>query len=177
MDFALFVNTIPNLELVQKYSERIDTLLGIKVTDFTYLPYRIVKQEIREMIYNSQLDEVILLVLKCYKKTVTLKQVKKIDNYEKLKFIFWLQDQVKTINEMERKHLVTPPDPKLVAAGIEELDVLGDDNLIDSLAGGDVAKWEEIRNIPYDIIFRKQLKTNIEARIAKRMEKKKKKNN
>lgn len=57
----------------------------------------------------------------------------------------------------------------MIAAGINELNILGDVNLIDALAGGDVLKWEAILDLPYGTIFDKQLRDNILAKIDKKL--------
>ena len=70
---------------------------------------------------------------------------------------------------MEEQYLFSPPDSKLLQAGIKELDVLEDYNLIDTLANGDILKWKKIRKMPYSEVFNKQLKNTIEGRINKRL--------
>jgi hypothetical protein len=54
-------------------------------------------------------------------------------------------------------------------AGIRDLDILGDIATIDNLAGGDILKWNQIIELPYSMIFDKQLKNTIEHRISKKM--------
>ena len=64
-----------------------------------------------------------------------------------------------------------PPEPEMVAAGINELDELGDTNLIDALAKGDILKWEQVKDLPYEKIFDKQRKSTIESKIERKLRK------
>ena len=150
--------------------------------DLTEMQYRILKHEVPQLIGSGLYEEAITEVLwsersrklrrfKAWRRTRLAKKVKKQDNYKKLKFLFWIQDQYKLINELEQRYLSSPPDGKLIQAGIQDLDVLGDKNILDQLAGGDVLKWEQIEQLPYGRVFDKQLKNVIEARISKKLNK------
>jgi hypothetical protein len=188
MKFNKFISKIEDLKMVQKYSERINKLCGVEFGEILFLPYQVLKHVFPEMMKEGEYEKMLALLLeikavevgeygkdqylaflKGYKKSSTFKRVKEEDNYDVLKFIFWIQDQYELINEMERRHLSSPPDPKLLAAGIKKLDVLGDVNIIDALAGGDIMKWQEVRWLPYEWVFDKQLKSTIERSIQKQM--------
>jgi len=182
MKFNTFISRIEDVELVQKYSERVNSLCGILLMDLTEMQYRILKHEVPQLIGSGLYEEAITEVLwsersrklrrfKAWRRTRLAKKVKKQDNYKKLKFLFWIQDQYKLINELEQRYLSSPPDGKLIQAGIQDLDVLGDKNILDQLAGGDVLKWEQIEQLPYGRVFDKQLKNVIEARISKKLNK------
>lgn len=171
MNFNKFVASIQDIKMVENYSERVNHLYGIRFDDITHLSYKVLKNEIPHLIETGFLEEAIFLVLKSKKNNLTLKRVKKMDNYKKLKFLFWVQDQYKQIAELEARTLSMPPDRKLVAAGIQELDILGDTNLIDTLAGGNVLNWGKVMELPYSVIYEKQLKTVIESRITKKLNK------
>lgn len=165
--FNTFVSRLKDFEFLKKYSDRVQILNGKKINDITSLPYDMVKHEIPALLSDGKFQEVLDLI--AGEKVVG-------DKYDKLKFLFFLLDQYKVIQELEQQYLSSPPDPKLIAAGIQELDILGDINIIDALAGGDVLKWSEIRLLPYSTIFDKQLKMTIENRITKRMQPKTKGN-
>ncbi len=57
----------------------------------------------------------------------------------------------------------------MIQAGIKDLDVLGDFVMIDNLSGGDPLKYSSIENLPYSVIFNKQLKNTIENRVQKKL--------
>lgn len=173
LTFERFLLKLGSNPMVMRMAKREDTLFKVKFTDITYLPYTVLKHEIPECVTNGQYEEAIYLVVKYRKKDAKFNDVKKLDNYVKLRFYLWIQDQYAKINELEKQYLVTPPDAKLQAAGIKDLDILGDTNLIDALANGDVLKWEAVSMLPYATIFDKQLKMTIEARIAKKLNKQK----
>jgi hypothetical protein len=171
LTFEEFLIKLGNSPMVLKLAKRENKILGIEFTDITYLPYVVLKHEIPELTENKKYEEVIYEIVKYRKKDAKFNDVKKLDNYTKLRFFLWVQDQYKKINELEKRYLTTPPDPKMQAAGIQELDILGDTNLIDALANGDVLKWKEVSELPYSTIFDKQLKMTIEAKIARKLNK------
>lgn len=171
MRFDRFVASIPDIEMVQKYSERRDGLFGLRFSGLIHLSYRDLKKTLPDLIHSGKLEEAILVVLKSKSPRIPKWRVRYADNYKKLKFLFWIQDQYKVLNELETKWLSSPPDRKMTAAGIQELDILGDKNLIDALANGDILKWEEVQDLPYETIFDKQLKTVIESKITRKLNK------
>lgn len=171
MKFNKFIAQIPDLKMVRKHSERRDGLIGLRFDSLVHLPYKVLKTELPDAMNSGDLERAILLVLRSKSPRLPLWRVKYLSNYKKLKFVFWIQDQYKILNELEAKYLQSAPDAKLVQAGIHELDILGDKNLIDNLAGGDVLKWEQVQQLPYEVVFDKQLKTVIEGRIASKLNK------
>jgi len=178
-NFNLYASRISDEDatMIRRYGERLDTLLGVEFTGIIHMSYDEVKEKIPELITSGSLNEAILMVMRSKRKYLTATRLFFVSNVKKLKFILWLQDQYKMIAKLEQMHLTSPPDPKMVAAGIRELDLLEDKNLIDALADGDILKWEEIRKLPYEKIFDKQLKTTIERRIDKRARDNDKRNN
>lgn len=171
MKFNAFVASMPDIQMIQKYSERRDGLFGLHFSGLIHLSYRDLKKILPELIHTGQLDQAILLVLRSKSRRMPLWRVRWANNYKKLKFLFWIQDQYGVLNELEAKWLTSPPDRKMMAAGIQELDILGDKNLIDALADGDVLKWEQIQDLSYETIFDKQLKTVIESKITRKLNK------
>ena len=172
MIFDIYASRISesDIKLLEKYSERVNSLLGIELEGLIHLPYRQLKAEIPDLIGQGKLTEAIYTVLRSKAPRLKRSYLWLESNVNKLKFVFWIQDQYKQIGLVEQKHLLTPPDIKLLNAGITDLDILGDVNLIDALAGGDILKWEAIEALPYEKIFDKQLKNVIEQRIQKRLE-------
>ena len=170
MRFKSYIKSIDNnYNFIKKFAKPRNKICGVTIDDLTFLPYKILKKEVPQLFEEQKFDEAIHLILKHYKKNVTFIQIKLLKNNIKLLFILWVHKQYKLINETESKYLFNPPDAKLLQAGIKELDILGDINTIDSLADGDVLKWERIDNLKYETVFNKLLKNTIEARINKKL--------
>ena len=176
MNFNKFVELAnKDYDMLNKTVKRCTELCGVSLSDITYLSYQALKHDIPALIDEGKFNEAIFTILKVRKKNLTFGKILRQNNYLKFSFLLWIQDQYKAINEMERTYLVTPPDPKLVNAGIRELDILGDVNLIDAIAKGDILKWNSIRALPYSMVFDKNLKMTIEGKITKAMAKQNKK--
>lgn len=170
MYFNRYLNKLDeHYSFIKKFAKPRNKLCGVVLDDITDLPYDVLKKEVPNLFENQQFEKAIHLVLKHYKKNITFMHVNLAKNRHKLLFVFWIREQYKKINELESSYLVTIPDPKLLQAGIKDLDVLGDVNTVDSLAGGDILKWEKIRKLPYSEVFNKLLKNTIEARINKKL--------
>lgn len=167
--FNIYIQRIQeNYDFIKKFAKRRNALCGIEVDDLTELPYQTLKHDIPDLFKEGKFEEAMQRVLSI-KKPISLKKVKRAANNKKLCFLLWIKEQYEKIGSMEQKYLFSQPDPKLLQAGIRELDVLEDINLIDNLAQGDLLKWDKIRKMPYSYIFNKQLKNTIEGRINKRL--------
>ena len=59
----------------------------------------------------------------------------------------------------------------MINAGVRDFDELGEINTIDNLAGGDVLKWDAVKELPYYQVFDKLRKQTIENRFNKRYQK------
>ena len=171
MRFNLFVSKIEDIKVIQKFSERTNTLCGQTFEDLTFLPYQVLKHTIPALINDSKFEKAYHLILN-YKKKTNFIRVKWQSNYVKLKFLFWIQDQYIRIGELEEEYLSGTPDIKLINAGIRELDILGDVNMIDVLCKGDPLKWKAMRQLPYSMLFEKQLRNTIEKRVFDKLNKK-----
>jgi len=170
MRFNNYLNAIgEDYNFIKKFARPKGGVCGVLLEDLTDLPYVVLKKEVPDLFDSSKFDEAFYLILKNYKKNITFRRVKRVKNNEKLLFMLWIKDQYKKIDELESNYLVTPPDIKLLQAGIRDLDVLGDVNTIDILAGGDILKWELVRQLPYSEVFNKLLKNTIEGRINKKL--------
>lgn len=80
-----------------------------------------------------------------------------------------IENQFKYLRELESK-LQTDVDNDLVASGIDELNVFGDLNVIDALAGGDILKWEKVLELSYEDVYNKLLKNKKENDIKRNLE-------
>lgn len=169
--FAAYLQGISSADykFIKKYSKRTSTLCGITLDDITDLPWDVLKHEVPKLFETNHLENAIHLVLKHYQKNITFTNVRKAPNNKKLLFLLWLRDQYETINQVEKKYLHSQPEAKQLQAGIQQLDVLGDINIIDNLAQGDILKWHKIRKMKYSDVFNKMLKNTIEVRINKKL--------
>ncbi len=74
----------------------------------------------------------------------------------------WVTEEMQVVFEAERLKLHSKPTQKQISAGIEEFDQLDDVPAIDSMAGGDLEKWDEVLEMPYGKIMRKMLLNKIQ---------------
>ena len=170
MKFVDYISALgEDYSFLDKFAIREGKLLGIHFEDLTEIPFGLLKEEIPELFKVQKYEESIHKLLRTKKKAVPFWRVKKADNQKKFLFLLWVKDQMVKISEMEQTYLHNPPDPKLLAAGLRNLDPLGTINTVDLLAGGDILKWEAIRQLPYSEVFNKLLKNAIEYRINKEM--------
>lgn len=167
--FSIFLSKLESPELIEKFSERKNGLGETKLETIVHLSYKDLKETVPELFKENKYEEAMLLILKSVNKKVNFATVRASSNYDKLKFLFWIQDQYKQINLIEQQYLTLTPDSEMTAAGVNELDELGDTNLIDALAKGDILKWRAIKELPYEMIFDKQRKSTIESKIERKM--------
>lgn len=156
-------------EYIKKYTVPKAELCGVLLEDITYLPYDVLKHDVPDLLKELKFEQAIYEVVRHKDSKITIKDIIKAKNPHKLSFVLWLKIQYDTINQIENKYLSSHPEPKLIAAGIRDLDVLEDINVIDQLAGGDILKWQAIRQLPYNDIFNKQLKNVLENKINKKL--------
>lgn len=166
------INTlgVDYVDTVRKFVKSSNTICGITINDVTELSYQDIKHNIPNLIDTNEYEAVIFKVLQSTKKKITLQKVFKAKPEERLLFLFWIQEQYKLINNLEEKLLTSSPAPEQINAGIHTLNVLGDVNIIDVIAGGDITKWAEIRNMPYGRIFEKQYRGVLMDSITKKMD-------
>lgn len=167
--FKNFIDSLENYGFIKKYAKKTGNFIGLNLEDLTDLPYETLKNTIPDLFDSGNFEKAIFEIVKHYRKNITFDKVRRQKNSKKLIFLLWVHEQYKKIGDMEAKYLYTPPETKLLQAGIRELDVLGDINMVDTLANGDVLKWNEVRQLPYSTVFNKMLKNTIEARINKKM--------
>lgn len=147
---------------VKKYGKRTNTLFGVELEPLIYFSYGFVKIDLPSLLNENNIDEIINII--CDIKDIS---VKKITDKEKISLTLWLIDELEAIGSLEQNYLSSNPEPELIASGIDELNIFGELNIIDSLAGGDILKWEQVKQLPYHSIFDKLRKDNIERKINK----------
>ena len=147
---------------VKKYGKRTNILFDVELEPLIYFSYGFVKIDLPSLLNENNIDEIIKII--CDIKDIS---VKKITDKEKISLTLWLIDELEAIGSLEQNYLSSQPEPELIASGIDELNVFGELNIIDSLAGGDILKWEQVKQLPYHSIFDKLRKDNIERKINK----------
>lgn len=83
-----------------------------------------------------------------------------------------IQKTIIEINNMENNHLTSNHENiklEMVNAG-QRMGVFGPLNVIDSLAGGDITKWEMIENMPYLTVFSKLYMETVKSDIERDLE-------
>lgn len=169
MKFNKFIQLADkDYSFLKKCAKRNNTLCGITLTDLTHLRYKTLKRVVPKLFSEQKFNEALYEILKDSKKNITFGKVKRANNFKKYAFLLWVQDQYEVIKNLEQTYLSTPPDPKMLNAGIRDLDVLGDKPMIRVLAMGDMSKEDYILNQPYYRIFDYNLEDTIRYRIAKR---------
>ena len=144
------------LDSIIKYGKRSDTYKGVKY-DFIRLPYWLVKVELASALQEGNLFKAVEIVV-----GEEVEQDK-----ESASFALWLFDSFRQILEMEEKALSSKPNQKLIDAGIERMNIFGELNIINTLANGDLLKYEAVKKLPYEDVFNKLLMDKIESEINK----------
>lgn len=160
-----------DLDVIVRSGKRRNSVCGIEFEGLIYLPYWLVKVEIKELLLNNQFSELIILMLKEKGKITTLSEISKENHKELFSFVLWVKDSLEAIFNLEKEYLSNEPDADSINAGIRDFDELGEINTIDNLAGGDILKWEEVKRLPYHQVFDKLRKNTIENKFNKRYQK------
>lgn len=155
-----------DFDMLIRFATRSNVLFGVEVPALIYMPYRFVKIELPEMLGSMNVTELFKTI--CEIHSIEEKETTQI---EIISFLLWLKDEAEAIQQLEQTHLSSTPDPDMEAAGVQELNQLGEINTIDSLAGGDILKWELVEQLPYHKVFDKLLKNLIENRVNKKYHK------
>lgn len=138
-----------------------------KVNAITKLKYSKVNK-VRGYLLSDDLLSAFCELLEC-NQVWLLKQ----DYKEFLYFLKWVTKEFENISVLEAQLSKKEPeeemtDMKLQMCGVDRLEVFEEINVIDSLAGGDVLKWESIEQLPYEVVYTKLLKNKIDASIQRR---------
>ena len=167
------INTLTEIQfkIILESGERKSTLCGVELESLIYLSYGLVKIEIPDLLKEGKFLEVFQNILKEKGKSLTLGEIDDENHNDLLSVLIWIKDEMEAIGNLEKEYLSSPPDADLINAGIRELDELGEFNTIDTLAGGDILKHEQIKALPYHYVFDKLRKQTLENKIAKNLAK------
>lgn len=170
MTFNTYVSSIKQFNFVNKYMLRSTKIMGVdyNLEDFLKLSYKSLKMTIPELFKAKMYDQIIHEVIKS-KKKCTFRRVKRLNNKTKLYFLFHIIDIVKQINEIEKLTLSSPPKAELIAAGINELDKVGEISVKQKLSHRQIWKWREIEQMEYQDVYMWLLEDHIWARIKDRL--------
>lgn len=151
------------LRLILKHGKRSNILNDIECKPLIQFSFQIVKFDVPELLKNQKYVELAKLL---FDGKIGILNANKL-----LNFVLWVLDEIENINKIESNNLQSNPDTDLVVAGINNLDVFGYLNVVDTLAGGDILKWENILKLPYNNVLDKMIKNNIENKIQKNYQK------
>ena len=162
------------MEFLLKNGKRTSVLNGFDFESLTLFSFKFVKKTMPNLLKLGNFDKLVFEAFKDRKQYIFENDVNYFDFKEVLYFIFWLKDEMQHWAKMEGDYLSSDPSADMMGAGINELDIFGVDNVIDSLSGGDITKHALIEVMSYGKVFDKQWKSNIENRIQKKLSKVKK---
>jgi hypothetical protein len=165
MNYNEQINAInpDTMKLIIEFGVRSNSINNIQCKPLINFSYKIVKVQLPELLKENKYIEIAKLLFK--------NKLKNIDANELLYFILWVRDNLQIIYENELKYLSSPPDTDLFMADIESLNVFGELNVIDAIAGGDALKWELVWTLKYSTIFDKLLKNKYEGIVQKNYKK------
>lgn len=165
--------TQEDFDFLIKNGKRSSILLNFEFESLIYCRWGFLKEVIPDLFSRNEFEKLLFLMLKDRGVNVFLNDVSNCDLKEVMSFILWIMDELKTIRELEATYLVSEPDIKLLQAGINELDQFGIKNTLDNLAGGDILKYDLIRQLPYHEVFDKQYMETIKKKVEKKLAKQK----
>lgn len=158
-----------DFDFILKNGKRSSILLGHDFKTLLDSSYGFLKFELIDYIKSFDFEGMVLGMFKDRKKLKFHYDLKIIPYHDYLYFICWIKDELQIISNLERDYLSNKDiDIDLSKAGIDALNKFGDLNVLDTLASGDITKYEAIKKMPYSLIFDKQYKTLTENEIQKR---------
>lgn len=165
--------TQEDFDFLIKNGKRSSKLLNFDFESLIYCRWSFLKEVLPDLFARNEFEKLLFLMLKDRGVNVFLNDISNADLKEVMSFILWIMDELKTIRELEATYLVSEPDIKLLQAGINELDQFGIKNTLDNLAGGDILKYDLIRQLPYHEVFDKQYMETIKKKVEKKLAKQK----
>lgn len=157
------------MEFLLKNGKRSSVLNNFDFESITLFSFKFVKKIMPNLLKLGNFDELIFEAFKDRGNNIFKVDVNYFEFKEVLYFIFWLKDELELWSSNEQKYLSSDPNIKMISAGINKLDIFGINNIIDSLAKGDITKYNEIESLPYGVVFDKQWKSNVEDDIQKKL--------
>jgi hypothetical protein len=133
-------------DFILKYAVRSNTLNGKQCKDLKLFSFKTVKIDLPELLIKGDFIGIAKKLLK----------VNECNDNELINFVLWVKDELALINKIENANLSSPPDPDLIASGINKLNELG---IVATLNGisEDITKWNKIIKMPYIDVYYKML--------------------
>jgi len=167
---ALIKISQEDFNIILNSGKRSNSLLGYRFDSLIDFSFKFVKEDLPSLLTLLDFERVVLRAFKDREIYIFHHDLDSASNNEIMYFICWLSDELKSVYTLEKNNLGSKdPNPELIQAGISDLNVFGDMNIIDTLAGGDILKHEAIKKLPYKVIFDKQFKSVIENNIQTRI--------
>lgn len=151
------------MELIVQFGKRSNSINNIECKPLIEFSYKTVKVKLPDLLKENKFIEIANLL---FKNKIEIENANEL-----LYFILWAIDSLKTINENELKFLSSPPDTDLILADIESLNIFGELNVIDTIAGSDALKWNKVWKLKYSTVFDKLLKNKYEGIVQKNYKK------
>ena len=104
-------------------------------------------KDLQQASQSSNIFDVVFLFFK--------EKVVSLNVFEYYAFYCYILEQLKFISKLEHKELNMEQDPDAKAAGADDFERFGPVMQIDKLAGGDVTKYDAIRNMSYEYCLTK----------------------
>lgn len=165
--------TQEDFNFLVKNGKRSSKLLTFDFESLILCKWGFLKEILPDLYARNEFEQLFFLMFKDRGINLFLSDTINIEVREAMSFILWIRDELKTIRELESTYLVSEPDIKLLQAGINELDQFGIKNTLDNLAGGDILKYDLIRQLPYHEVFDKQYMETIKKKVEKKLAKQK----
>jgi len=160
------------LAFALKHGKRDSRILGFDFESLIHCSFGFLKFDLMDYINECNFEGLIIRMFKERGKNVFHYELESVPNNQFIYFLCWIKSELEEIANIEKKYLTTEDvDTDLIAAGIRDLDKFGNLNILDSLSGGDLTKYEAIKKLPYSLVFDKQYKTNVENQINKKHQK------
>ena len=165
VEFSFENLTKEQFDMILKFGKPCNRIGNYESKPFIELPFGIVKKELPLYQKQDKIFETIDLILGCQYEKLNFRRA---TGNELMSFLLWIRDQQDFLDHIESTNLSSNPDPKMAAAGIAQLDVMGILPIIDALAGGDILKYEAIEKLPYYKVYEKLKLNKINRDIDKR---------
>lgn len=164
-----------DFEFLNQNAKRKSKICGFDFEGLIYCSYGFLKSDLPSLLNSNDFEKLIFELFKDRKQKISIRKINKENHNNLISFVIWLFDELKAIAQLEKDYLSSPPDAKMVSAGVKDLDQFGELNVIDAL----LKMWcgaynhKEIESMPYHFIFDNQHKMTIENKIQRNLMKQK----
>ena len=161
------INELEEIMILSKLIDK-DVKCMFDILPFVNMEYGQVI-ELKNLVKTKNILDIDLIqkISEYSKKKISIFEIEKSSIVSFFRTINEIEYNFKRINNYEMM-LNSGTDSDLESAGISELNQFGDLNIIDTLAGGDILKWEKVLRLEWWDVFNKLLKDKTERDIQKR---------